>query len=267
MIMETICIRRWQEFREYVDNDRAIMPVYWRGQADPGWPLASSFERLILNLFGGWREGASKVYPYDGRYNRDGKPLWEAGFYHTMRDRYLTAFKQATSGLRGPNPKNLETDEEWWALGRHYGLITPLLDWTEKPYIAAFFALTSRWSDMNKASGVIFSGKEVALYRLFHNEQLEGDGLRVMRPKVEELGRMHGQRGLFTWLDSETYFELQGFLDNTNRGNLLTRILISDQAVTDGLKDLAAHGIDYRMLFPDMVGAALHANMQFDNPL
>lgn len=28
----------------------------------------------------------------------------------------------------------------------------------------------------------------------------------------------------------------------------------------EGLKDFDAHGIDYRMLFPDSIGAALHAN-------
>jgi len=263
--METLGIQNWKEFRDFVDDDRQVMPVYWRGQQDPDWPLASSFERIILNMNGGWKADASKIYPYDGRYDRGGRPLWDAGFYRAMRDRYRTAFEEATSGLRGANPQALEPDQ-WWALGRHYGLITPLLDWTEKPYIAAFFALTSLWSQMNKAGGVVFDGKRVAIYRLLHTEQLEGDGLRVVRPRVDELGRMHGQRGLFTWLDSEKYFELQGMLDNTDRGDLLTRLIISDQAVAHGLRDLAEHGIDYRTLYPDMIGAALHANMQFDRP-
>jgi hypothetical protein len=117
---------------------------------------------------------------------------------------------------------------------------------------------------MRTPSGITWSGREVAIYRLFHNEQLEGDGLRVLRPTVEELGRMHGQRGLFTWLDSERFFELQGFLDNTGRGDLLTQVIISDQAVMDGLRDLKAHGIDYRLLFPDLFGAAKHANTRWD---
>jgi hypothetical protein len=98
---------------------------------------------------------------------------------------------------------------------------------------------------------------------LFHNSQLEGDGLRVVQPTVEELGRMHGQRGLFTWLDSEEYFELQGFLDHKGRGGLLTKVIISEQAVSDGLHDLAEHGIDYRLLFPDLQGAANHVAYPF----
>lgn len=100
----------------------------------------------------------------------------------------------------------------------------------------------------------------MAIFRLFHNGQLEGDGLRVVRPTVEELGRMHGQRGMFTWLDSEQFFELQSFLESTGRGNLLTKVVLSDQALLGGLKDLHLHGIDYRLLFPDLAGAAMAAN-------
>lgn len=261
--MKTIRLKKWKDFREYIDNDRQIISVYRRGQKDPTWPLASSFERKILQMSGGYLPGANMIYPYDGRYKRNNESIWEQGFYQKFRDRYLNSFKRAASGLRGSNPKELSTDE-WWALGRHYGLVTPLLDWTEKAYIAAFFALSELLIEMNRSSPVTFEGKEVAIFRLFHNQQLEGDGLRIVRPVVEELGRMHGQKGLFTWLDSEEFFELQGFLDNTGRGNLLTCVILSDQEVMDGLRDLAAHGIDYRTLFPDMPGAALHANAQFD---
>jgi hypothetical protein len=112
---------------------------------------------------------------------------------------------------------------------------------------------------MNKAGGMTFAGSKVAVYRLFDNGQLQGDGLKVIFPQVDELVRMHGQRGLFTWLDSEQYFELQGFLDDRGRGNLLTKLIILDQALIDGLRDLGNHGIDYRLLFPDLAGAAAQA--------
>jgi hypothetical protein len=263
--MITICLSEWQEFRNSIDNDRQIYPTYWRGQRDPSWPLASSFERMILSLNGGHKPDASQLYPYEGRYQREGKKIWDNNFYRSSRDWYLEAFKTASSGLRGPNPKELSPDQ-WWALGRHHGLITPLLDWTEKPYMAAFFALTDLYSQMRKSGYIVFDGKETAIYRLFHNAQLEGDGLRVVKVAVDELGRIQGQRGLFTWLNSDEYFEIQGFLDNTSRGDLLTKFILSDQCVLDGLRDLNAHGIDYRLLFPDLTGAALAVNTIADFP-
>lgn len=254
-------IKRWAEFRDFViDSGRQTFPVYWRGQQRTEWPLASLFEREILKMSGGWRKGASLHYPYDNRYKRGDRKIWEDGFYQKFRDSFLHAFKKAAVGTRGSNPPDLDEDQ-WWALGRHFGLITPLLDWSESPYIAVFFPLAELLRKYAAPGGSIsFCGDEIALYRLVHSPELEGDGLRVLTPVIHELIRMHGQRGLFTWLDSEDYFELEGFTAQTGRAHLLTRVLISDQALFEGLGDLRSHGIDYSRLFPDLHGAALHAN-------
>jgi hypothetical protein len=98
--MEKVSLKTWNDFRSYVDEDPAIVPVYWRGQKDPSWPLASPYEREILSWFGGATKGASKVYPYDGRYLRDDKPTWEAGYYQTLRDRYIDAFRRGQRASR-----------------------------------------------------------------------------------------------------------------------------------------------------------------------
>jgi hypothetical protein len=262
--VERIQLKDWGDFRAWVDADLQVVPVYWRGQKDPGWPLASSFERTILRLNGGWKASSANVYPYDGRFLRKGKKFWGDTFYDDSRDRYLEAFKRSSSGLRGHSPAVLDKDQ-WWSLGRHHGLVTPLLDWTESPYVAAFFPLTEFFRERSApGGGISLEGGDIAIYRLVHNNQLEGDGLRVVRPLVDELGRMHGQQGLFTWLDSETFFELQGFCDHTGRGSLLTQFILPAHAVLDGLRDLRSHGINARVLFPDLNGAAEHANTLWD---
>ena len=248
--MKTFHFDTWREFRAFVDEDESMWPRYWRGQRDPAWPLASRFERILLGIDGSTRPRAS-IVSFD---NIETNP------YKVIRDGYLERFQRAASGLRGPNPKQLST-EEWWALGRHYGLVTPLLDWTEKPYIAAFFALSDLKDKLlYKQETDPYKGEEVAIYKLIHKPELENIDLQVVRPVVDELGRLQSQRGVFTWLDSEEHFELQSYLDYKGCGDLLLQIIISGGAVRDGLKDLDNHGIDYRLIFPDLSGAALTAN-------
>jgi hypothetical protein len=104
--MNTIQCDTWQEFIEIAESDlRDYLndyPTYWRGQRDPNWPLASRVERIVLEQGGGTDY---EIRPVE---------------YRNWRDGFLARFKRAASGLRGPNPKELNTDE-WWALADTMG--------------------------------------------------------------------------------------------------------------------------------------------------
>src|SRR5688572_26813639 len=98
------------------------------------------------------------------------------------RVRKLHIFKENSLGLPGARlaPQH---DREWWALGRHFGLVTPLLDWTCSPYVAAFFAwvdyLKKRNPLMIESRGggsMTWGDSMIVVWELIETEDLEVPG-------------------------------------------------------------------------------------------
>jgi hypothetical protein len=105
----------WRYFSDYINLELLDYTAYvYRGQAAAKWTLSPTLDRQL-----------SKI-----------------GKAHSqrVRDTHLNAFQFATRGRRGPNPTPITSENEWWALGQHHGLATPLLDWSRSPFVAAFFA-------------------------------------------------------------------------------------------------------------------------------
>lgn len=106
---KTIQVKDFTKLLDYLQSDDGHKGWVFRGQNDASWDLLPSLYRECLNP------------------NPAG-----------LAFRHLEKFKIYVRG-RVPNTDGW-TDERYWTLGRHYGLKTPLLDWTASPFIALFFA-------------------------------------------------------------------------------------------------------------------------------
>lgn len=104
---------------------------WWRGQEEMGWTLKP------------------KVFRNDQ-------------FKFNEKARLLRFKKKA--GVRHSSVPKQEENIEWLFLMQHYGLPTRLLDWTESPLIACFFAVKSSESDKN-------DGELIALHPYTLNQQ------------------------------------------------------------------------------------------------
>lgn len=109
--VRVITLSSWQEFHKEVLNLKSKRGYVWRGQRQD-WLLRSSFDRKVKNK--SQQDRTQKL------------------------QKHLDNFKKE---MNKSFPNALPPDDiDIWALGQHYGLMTPLLDWTLSPYIAAYFA-------------------------------------------------------------------------------------------------------------------------------
>ena len=232
-------VAEFEEFRDLIENKIDDISGYvFRGQSNADWKLEPTLNRLIEHA----RATGAKQRSLDRFVNA-----------------HLERFRLEIRGRRGDNPPRLEEDE-LWALGQHFGLATPLLDWSRSPYISAFFALGSINDD--QVDRVLW-----CLHRLRVNRVNDGLSdkakLRLIFPDSNDNKRLLGQSGLFS--KGPVMKSVDDWVVEKATGQkavLLKIVFPGDFAFRKkALKKLQLMNINHSTLFPDLFGASLFCNI------
>jgi len=234
----------WKYFHDFIRQQMLPYSHYiWRGQRDSSWGLQSSLDRALRGK------------PYADRPQ--------------MVARHLERFKYASRGRRTRHAPEFADENDWWALGQHSGLATPLLDWTESPFVALYFA----FSDAIKPSSGYRS--VWALGAVHHKNQLiedthGGDGppplLSYIRPLQDDNSRLVNQAALFTGVPLGITVEqwVEEHFQGTTKEAVLIHLRIPDKDRLDCLRTLNKMNINHGTLFPDLYGSAQHCNKSLE---
>jgi hypothetical protein len=161
----------------------------------------------------------------------------------------LDQFRRSSEALDLPHD-TWKDDSRLLAFGQHYGLPTRLLDWTESPYVASFFAFntTALWGATDQ---------KIVLWVLDASNPIWSAQYGVEIIDVPSFGnkRIRNQSGKFT-LSKTPFAALEDYVDAHGDSDALSKFMIPAMEWSKALSDLDAMGIHHGTMYPENEGAA-----------
>lgn len=266
------------EFWEFLSPHRYILwpgeRLIFRGQADSSWRLEPSilrgeshpvYSQLLMRLTPTISDfqiiaevGALKTF----MDHCDSSGLQVPGITAMFKRKYLdkpdAIFNDTIVSRKAPWP--LEEYFDLMSVAQHFGLPTRLLDWTENPYVAAFFA-----SSELILQSKIDSGARLAVWAL-DIQQLAKD-VELIRVPSSGNQNIAAQHGIFTLLRQPYQlgkeFEGTHLLDEhmrklvTVRGKQrLIKVTLPQTECCKVIDLCSKYGLTAATLYPDFYGAA-----------
>lgn len=215
----------WPALRDQLLED-ASDGLVWRGMTNAEWPIHTSLDRFAR-----------------ANHLRDRGRLTS-----TLLHQYKILSNEL--GLEGVDQ---HSDDQLWALGQHWGLPTPLLDWSRSPLVAAYFAITG--SDPSTTPDHRIS----CIYRLnFDADEFDaGDVRRVQPSQGPWNARLRAQQGVFTVSSDGTCLVKK--LEALGYDGHLFAYTFPFELAQSMFADLDAMTINDLRMFPDHLGVIRQA--------
>ncbi|TCK58434.1 FRG domain-containing protein [Seleniivibrio woodruffii] len=225
--MKTITINNFKQFHAKVEryNDN----MRFRGVADKNFGLIPKIGR----------------HEFTTNYNK-------SGIYQDLIDyeEYLMLeFKKYAPQHLTYSP---QSEWEWWAIAQHHGLATRLLDWTDNPLVAAYFAVSDLHS---KADAAIY----VTDCTMFNSNiedvdsPLEVDEVYIYYPPHINQ-RIVAQKGMFTVHYDPTCAIIDKHKNKSGDKYFLEKITIPNECKMDFKRILNLYGINASTIYPGLDG-------------
>jgi len=231
----------WESFTKFINKEMLTYTDYvFRGHGNDTWKLEPTLDRIV----------------------KDPSSI--------IRESHLKSFRYETRSRRGNNPPKLSSENDWWALGQHHGLFTPLLDWTESPFVALYFAASVALKEKTDKFSVFAlwqTGVMNSNQNIIKNEAVElinnhKPTVKIFRPYTDENNRLVNQRGLFT--RSPNNMSLEEWVPKYNKNEdqimVLIKFNIPSKNLENCLRYLNRMNINSSTLFPDLTGASSFCN-------
>lgn len=210
-------------------NQRRTDRFLFRGHAEAQWELKSTLDRAREAEIYGRQEYAREL------------------------------IKEFSELVKESDDENLYSDfdeDRFLALGQHHGLPTRLLDWTNSPFIAAWFAFASLEAQVTKE-------RRIAIWALdrtcnhYWNKSVGVDILEVTRTANS---RLRNQQGFFTVLSTPSN-SLEQHVETIEKSrrqkkNPLIKMTIPASQRDEALSMLGYMGISARTIYADLTGIA-----------
>lgn len=196
-----------------------------------------------IYAYRGENSSGYKLRPKLGRSKFDSEENWLEAEDSAFRE-----FRRRSYPFLQSRPAS---EMEWLALAQHHGLATRLLDWTENPLVAAFFALRN-WEEPGHR---IIYALDTEDFNFIDEEESPFQITEVVLHEPNHLSpRITAQHGLFTVHPNPI---------RIFRHVKLQRWRINSSAVIDMMVALDNLGFNAEALFPGLDGVAGRVNERF----